>query len=228
MKLSVSTTQKENLLGWGYWLISLFVLPFALDLVSNLLPVPLSDTGGNLVFFAVNFLAVTVIFRRFLASSVRQALNTPWHCLRFAALGLALYFIAMWAISQAIVWCYPDFSNVNDDAIADLAGENYSLWAFGTIFLVPVTEELLHRGLVFQNLQRRSRPLAYCASTFAFSFVHILGYIGTADALTLALCFAQYLPAGLALAWAYERADTIVAPMLIHITINQIGMSALR
>jgi membrane protease YdiL (CAAX protease family) len=38
----------------------------------------------------------------------------------------------------------------------------------------------------------------------------------------------QYLPAGLALAWAYEKADTIWAPILMHMTINQISITFMR
>ena len=56
----------------------------------------------------------------------------------------------------------------------------------------------------------------------------MVGYIGSADLITLCLCFMQYLPAGITLAWAYEKADTIAAPMLIHIMINLIGTTAMR
>jgi len=38
----------------------------------------------------------------------------------------------------------------------------------------------------------------------------------------------QYLPAGIAFAWAYEKSDTILTPILMHISINQIGIAALR
>ena len=65
-------------------------------------------------------------------------------------------------------------------------------------------------------------------SSLVFASIHVIGYIGLFDWQTLCLCLAQYLPAGIALAWAYEKADTIVAPILMHITINQIGMLAMR
>ena len=127
-----------------------------------------------------------------------------------------------------IVLIEPNFSNVNDNAIAGLAQEN-GKWIFVcTVFFVPVVEELIYRGLIFQNLQRKNRLLAYCVTVAVFSFIHIMGFIGSESWRTLAICFVQYLPAGLALAWAYEKTDTIITPILIHIAINLLGMTILR
>jgi membrane protease YdiL (CAAX protease family) len=56
----------------------------------------------------------------------------------------------------------------------------------------------------------------------------VLGYIGSADLLTLALCFLQYIPAGLCLAWAYDASGSIFAPVLIHTVINALGILSLR
>ena len=46
--------------------------------------------------------------------------------------------------------------------------------------------------------------------------------------LELFLSFLQYVPAGLCLAWSYEKADSIWAPILIHIAVNQMGNLAMR
>ena len=55
-----------------------------------------------------------------------------------------------------------------------------------------------------------------------------MGYIGEYDASRLILCFLQYIPASLILAWTCERSGTIVTPILIHTVINAIGIAALR
>ena len=228
MKLTVSMTRRETALGWGYLLVSMFVLPFALGFCNALLPAPLSETVLNLIFFALNFLCVAVIFHRFLTESVRAAIKNLWRCLRAAAIGFLLYYLALTLLSRVTFFLYPDFSNVNDANIVHLSQQHFPLMAFATVFLVPITEETLYRGLLFQSLSRKSRVAAYAVSTLVFSAIHIMGYVGTADFVTLILCFIQYLPAGLTLAWAYEQADTIVAPMLMRITINQIGIAAMR
>ncbi len=228
MKLSICMTRRETLVGWCYLLFSMFFLPLALVLLNGLLENPLSETEINLVFLGLNFMAVAVIFRRFLTASVKAAWSTPWRCLRFSAFGFALYYLFSLVVAGIILWISPDFSNVNDDTVIGLFEEHPALMSFTTILLVPITEETLYRGLLFQGFQRKSRLFAYCLSTLIFAAIHVVGYIGHYDLLTLSLCFIQYLPAGIAIAWAYEKADTIVAPMLIHITINQIGTSVMR
>ena len=228
MTQPVSMTRREILLGWSYLLISVFVLPSALLFANSCLKAPLSDGIINLLFFGINFLCVTGIFHRFAKASVQAALNTPGRCLQFAALGFLIYYLAVTALGQLTLWLQPEFSNINDASISQLSQEYPVLWAIATVFLVPVSEELLYRGLLFQSLRRKSRAIAYLLSTLVFAGIHVIGYIGISDPLTLILCFAQYLPAGICLGWAYERADTIVAPILIHITVNQIGIAAMR
>ena len=135
MKLSVSTTRKENLLGCGYWLISLFVLPTALQLVCYLLGISLSLSTLNILFFVINFACVVGIFHKFLLSSVKVAWATPWKCLWCAAKGLLIYYFFTFVVSVLIFpWVGPDFSNVNDNAILDMAQEHTGWMAFCTVF----------------------------------------------------------------------------------------------
>ncbi len=228
MKLSISMTRRETLLGSVYLLFSIFLFPVLLGLINSMLPTPLSATELNLVFFAVSFVTVVTILRRFLWESLKIAIRSPWRCLRFAGVGMLLYYVGMLLVTQIILRISPDFSNVNDNNIMDLYGEHPALMSLCTIWLVPITEESLHRGVIFQSLRQKNRLLAYVVSSAFFSIIHVMGYVGQFDWLTLILCFIQYLPAGIALAVAYEKADTIVAPMLMHITINQIATSVLR
>lgn len=228
MKLSISTTHRENLFGYIYLAFSQLLLPILIALVCYLLGYEISPAVLNIIYFGVNFVAIAAIFHRFLGQSLMAAIKNPWRCLRFAGLGFMLYYLGMLLVSFLILSVNPDFSNVNDNNIADMVQEHTKLLSFGTVFLVPVVEETLYRGLIFQQLQRKHRFLAYLVSCLVFSGVHVVGYIGKAHWLTLLLCFVQYLPAGISLAWAYEKSDTIFAPILMHITVNQLGIAALR
>ena len=228
MKLSVAMTRRETLLGWIFLPVSLFILPGLIGILNARLAEPLSDTIINILYFALNFLGVALIFHRFLLSSIQKAWQNRWKCLRFAALGFLFYYIAMLMISYGIMKFYPDFSNVNDATIMALAEEHRTLMTFCTVLLVPVAEETLYRGLFFQGLHHRSRLLAYSISTLMFASIHVFGYIGLFDGTTLLLCFLQYLPAGLCLAWAYTKADTIFAPILIHTIINAVSIGLVK
>ncbi len=228
MKLSISTSRAENLLGCGYLLFYQFFLPGLIGTVAYFLGQPISPSLLNVLFFIINFVAVVCIFRSFLWRSVQAAWENPWRCLRCAALGLAVYYVAMFLFSFVILQIDPEFSNANDQAILELTTEHGKIIAFCTVFLVPVVEETLFRGLIFQQLYRKNHFLGYCVSAALFSLIHIVGFIGIESWRTLLLCFIQYLPAGIALAGAYKQADTVIAPILMHMTINQIALSAMR
>ena len=224
MKLSISMTGREKTLGAGFLLISMFALPFALGIISALLPRPLTNTEVNLLYFSINYLCVVLIFRNFLRESVKKFLATPKRCLCWAWWGMVAYYGVSFLLGKGIRAVSPDFSNVNDDSIAQMTQSYSLLMVLATGILVPIYEEVFYRGLLFQGLHQKSRALAYCVSIAVFAFIHIMGYVGSYDGLTLLLCFVQYLPAGVILAYVYQRTDTIVSPILIHIMINQIGL----
>ena len=221
-------TRRESLLGWSYLLISIFVLPVVLVFLNAILGKPMSDTVLNLALLWVNFGAVTVIFHRFLISSLKLATDHFWRCLRFAFFGFGLYYLVSIVIAQIIGVFFPDFSNVNDEAVMGLFQEHPDMMAFTTVFLVPITEETLYRGLFFQGFQRKNRVFAYCLSTVVFAGIHIISYIGRTDFLTLLICFIQYLPAGICFAWVYVKADSVWAPILMHMANNHIAMFVTR
>ncbi len=225
--LSVKMTRGEAISGWIYMVVQLLFLPTALVLANAMLHSPLDEAALNFVFFCLNFLCVTVIFHRYLISCGKISLADPGKCLITALLGYLLYWGLNFAVSLLILGIYPEFNNVNDASIQLLVDENFILTAIGTVLLVPVTEEVLFRGLIFQGLHRKSRFWAYTVSAIAFCLPHVLGYIGQYSPIHLLLCFVQYLPAGIALAWAYERADSIWAPIFIHTFINLTGVTAM-
>ena len=227
-KLSVTPTAGELRLGLGYWGFELLVLPAVLSLVFPVIAPALSEAGQNLVFFALNFICLCAILRRFLLDSLRLLPEAP---LRLLVVGLAA-FAAFWAVSLGLRWLFgtlfPGFTNVNDNAIGQMAKANYAATAIGTVLLAPVAEELVFRGLIFGSLHSHSRGLAYGVSCGVFALIHILSYVGQYPAATLLLCFFQYLPAGVCLGWAFEKSGSIFTPMAVHMAINLITLQTLR
>ena len=228
MNLSVTLNRKERNWGLIYLLLELLVFPSVLSLVNALFPRPLTETELNAVFFVLNFACVLAIFHRFLWRSLPRTENQLWICLRYAFFGFVLYQVASYLMTLLITLIQPEFMNVNDEAIAGMAQENFFILNICTVLLVPLTEECLFRGLFFLGLQERGKFSSYAVSTVLFSLVHVVGYVGLYDFPTLLLCFIQYLPAGLCLGWAYRKSDTIFAPILMHMTINQLGILSMR
>lgn len=223
-----SISPQENSRGWGYLFFQLLVLPYLLSIISTLLPRPLSPAELNFAFYSINFIAIVIIFRTYLHASARGALSRFWQILQAAILGLVAYEISNFLITRTITHFFPGFTNVNDASISAMTGSNFTLMAMGIVFLVPPVEEVLYRGMIFRRLYAVSRPAAYIVSIVIFGAIHVIGYIGKCTPGTLALCFVQYIPAGVWLAWTCHKADNILASIAVHAAINAIGLSITR
>ncbi len=223
---TVTMNHREANNGAVYLLVSLFMLPQLLFAIGIIFP--LSDAVLNFLYFLLNFLAVVWIFRKFISHSAANALTKPKRILTVSFWFFLLYIASNLLVSHLILSLYPDFSNQNDSNIQQMTGQNGFLMILGTVFFVPLTEECLYRGLLFGLLRRRSRAAAYLISVPVFCMIHIIGYVGIVPAHVLLLSFLQYVPAGVFLALAYERADSIFAPILIHTAVNALGMIAAR
>ncbi len=227
-KFSVTMSRTEVILGLLLLAAQLLVLPALLVILNRLLGEPLNEVQINFAFFCLEFLLTVALFHRFLLESGKHALNEPFRTLRFAGLGLLLHWLGSRAMFMLILRLYPGFANVNDASIGALTQENQTLMTIGTVFLVPVAEEVLYRGVIFGALSKYSFLLGYMISTVSFSALHIVGYIGLYDPMLLFMCFLQYIPAGICLCWTYRKADSIWAPILMHITINQASILSMR
>ena len=228
MKRFPKPTPNEFVFGFIYFLLQLLVIPGIIVAVNMLLSTAMPEAVLNVLCFAVNFLAVLVIFRKFLRTNFRLLRQTPWHVLRWAGIGFVLYMLGNYLFGWLVTLLDPGFANINDAAIMQMVQDHYGLMTLGTVILVPLAEECFYRGLMFRGIYDRSPVLAYLLSMAFFSLAHVLGYVTMADLGTLLLCFVQYLPAGFALAFAYRKSGSIFASVLIHMAVNQTGMLLMR
>ena len=226
--LYISMSRGEKILGWLYLAFSFLALPSLLQLLNQNLASPMNDAKLNFAYYCVNFFAIVCIFRTFLRDSLVAMWRDLWTFIQAVVLGYVAYWAATRVMDFAMSYLMPGFQNINDSSMVTMAQNNYTLMAIGVVLLVPLTEEMFFRGLIFRNLYRSSQVAAYLVSMAAFAAVHVLAYIGTTSVTTLVICFLQYLPAGLCLAWAYTKADNIFAPVAVHALVNAIAIGAVR
>ncbi len=224
MTNTFSLTRREKALGFVYLPLELVVLPAALLLLFPGLSAP----QQNFCYFAINFVACILIFHRLLGLSLKPMCRSPFLFFWIVLLGLAGYQSMSMLLGGLIIRLAPEFYNVNDSGILQLLAQDRLLTAVGTVLLVPLAEECLHRGLVFGFLAQKSLPLAYVLSTALFCVIHMMGYIGSYPAWLLLVGLLQYVPAGICLAWAYEKSGSLFAPICIHMIVNALGVSAMR
>ncbi|MDO5400514.1 MAG: CPBP family intramembrane metalloprotease [Eubacteriales bacterium] len=224
--LSACPSRRETIWGFSYMAFELLLLPELLHAMNPWMRLPEAEL--NFVFFLLNFLALSLILHDYLGRSLQQVWRHPAYFCQAVILGGAAYYACFHAVNYIIDLLAPGYANLNDSSIASMAGSRSFLMAVGTVILVPPAEECLYRGLIFRNLYGKSRWAAYAVSILAFALVHVLGYVGTYSPLHLTMAVLQYLPAGLCLAWAYTKADTVFAPIFIHALVNAISLSKLR
>lgn len=92
------------------------------------------------------------------------------------------------------------------------------LYIFTVSFIVPVSEELIFRGVIFGHLRRAFRPwIAVILCAVSFGIMHGVSiHIGYA------------LVCGFIIAACYHLTDSIVAPILLHMVFNVFGSGVLN
>ena len=225
---SVALTKRQFIGGYLYLAAEFLVIPTLLRYLIDTFFQGASDATVNFLYYLINFCAVWLIFGSFLVRNFGILRNHFLRFLGYALMGLILYWTSSIVMTNLTYTLMPEFTHVNDASIAVITQDGFLLMAIGTVLLVPTAEECLFRGLMFRGLWGMGRFLAYAVSALCFCAVHIAGYIGTYDLPLLAMCFVQYLPAGLILAWSFEKSSTIFTPILIHSVINAIGIYTMR
>ena len=226
--LSVSLSKKEQFYGMGYLIFHVLFLPKILLFAARMLPIQLTNTHINLIYFSINLLAAVLILHRYMLAFFPISGKKLLDILSVAAAGFILYWILSTAVSYLVYYIQPNFTNQNDQAVTTMAESNYPLMFIGAVIFVPITEECFFRGVLFRGLYDRSPVAAWLVSICVFSAIHIIGHTASLTFLGMVLSFVQYLPAGLCLAASYRLTGSLLCPILIHAATNLVGMLALR
>lgn len=108
----------------------------------------------------------------------------------------------------------PDVQQQLRDAASNPA--TLPLMALAAVVVVPIAEELLYRGMLFQALRTRlGRWPAIGLSGLVFGLLHAQGTLeGTL------LLLAAFYPFGMWLAWLFDRRGTLAASIVCHMAYN--------
>lgn len=222
--LGVTMTKYERILGWVFLPFYVCLLAILLSIACALLGWEPSDVQLNAVYFAINIVVILLIFHRFLWNSLGGIPKKFWLFVQALILGFVLYYASVIVLGLLYSWLFPDLVNLNNESVETLATSDYGLTVVFTVIIAPIVEETLMRGLVFGSIQRKSRVWAYIVSMLLFASLHVWQYVGAASVGTILLCAVEYLPAGVALGWTYEKAGNLWAAIFLHMIINAISI----
>ena len=219
-------TKAERIAGWIYLPFYLLLMEVCLYYGTSFLGIELTDTQYSGVWFALNLIATLLIFHKFLLRSFRAI--RFWRLLQAIGLGAVFYYGGNFIMSTVYALLDLQVISFNDETIDQLAQSSFWLVTVCSVVVAPIVEETLARGLIFGTIRRHSRVVAYLLSTLFFCAIHVVAYIPSQGLIPVLLAASLYLPAGFTLAWAYERANTIWAPIMLHILINSLSALLLQ
>ena len=215
----------EQVAGFCYLPFYMILLPLGLSWLSGLLDLRLTDVQINVAYFIINCVMIWIIFHNFLLRSFRSI--RFWELVQALILGFCLYYAGKFLLGLVLQLLKLSVTNFNDETVTGLISQNRLVMLVCTVFLAPIVEETLVRGLLFGVIRRQNRILAYAVTILFFCVMHIWQYLSVYDVRDVLLAGLQYIPAGIALGWTYEKSNTVWAPIGLHMVINAISMGLL-
>ena len=222
--------KKELIAGAVYLPLHMYVIASVFVFFMLLFDFAVTPIAINLMAMGFGACMLCLLFRKHLRESLMQFFTCGRGNVRILLLGMSMRYALNIALSALIVLCFALLGremaiiNPNQDAVEVILETH--LW--GTVLLAvvlaPIVEELLFRSLLFAPLLTFNRLAAYLISGLAFGFLHIAAFLFTQPSPLLLLTILMYLPAGIALAWAYEKSGNIITPMLLHALMNVVAI----
>lgn len=227
-------TKQEKIAGWVYLPVHLLVIPLLLSVLALRLPYEISDGIANLLYMGFGFAYSLLFLRGFLRRGFDALADRPIGVLLAIANAIAIYWIC--SILMNIIWgilserfaldaLLTSTENPNDAALSSYMGREAQIIKALAICIAPVVEEVLFRGVLFGEIRKRSRILAYVVSALLFGVFHIWQYALVYREPLLLIYTIQYIPHSIGLAWSYERSNSIWAPIFCHMAMNMLAFS---
>lgn len=187
--------------------------------VYRLIPSPqLANMFSELVFFVIAGLLFILLMKNHISSVL------PFRKPKGAAIGgvfviLISFFLSAQAISMLTLWLFPNqtVSASEDISSSMLSGSSVFLMLISTTLAPAVTEEILHRGIIFRGLKNsfRSRPLIMALTGILFGVFHISP-----------VRWSMPILMGVIAAWIMLETDNIFYTMLLHFLYNSLLIGA--
>lgn len=218
-------SRPQQIFGIIYLPIHIFVLPLLLpELFAKYGIVDLGTV--NLVYYAIGLVVTFAAFMSYLRAEFDPLVERLFHCILTFFMALGLDYILSLAVNSIVLALTQGVDNPNDTTIGEIALQSSGAIKAAAVFMAPIVEEVLFRGVIFGAVRERSRGLAYVLSVLIFSVYHVWQYVAVTGDLKLMVYVLQYIPVSIVLAWAYERSGTLWVPIGFHMMINSMTFAA--
>lgn len=216
-------TKTQAVLGWCYLPMHFLVIPLLASLYAVFSPEPVSEIAVNIAYYAVGLAFVAVVMWSWLRRSFDILLDNITKNIINLLVAFAMDYALSIVVSVILLFVGDSLANPNNEAVMDLANQDYGAMKGISIFIAPIVEETLFRGVVFGTIRGKNRVAAYIVSILLFSVYHIWQYVLVYADPYLLLYVLQYIPISFALAWLYERSGSIWTTIFFHMILNALS-----
>lgn len=222
-------TPREAALLGVYIPIHCIVFPLLVNWHAAHYPGAFTQLQYNVIYLLVSFAVVLLLGLRYLRREFDTLLDRKLLSLITAIQGYFIYLFAGYAIIMVLLLMFGgvEWENPNNEAIVGMAMDDTMKVLAMSVFLGPVVEEVLFRGVLYGQLRRFGALAAYAGSTILFALLHVWQYAVWGDGASALLYMVDYLPVGFALAWCYERSGSLWTGIFLHLGLNYSAMSLL-
>ena len=219
----------ESIVGWVYLFVHMFAMVYLVSALNNYvfprMGFQLSSGHLNLLYYGIGFVFLLITMFRYLKESFADLCSNVFNTLIGVLAGYILYILFSNLVGYFLSIFLQELTNPNSQAVSAETRLNPNTMLAVGVLLAPIVEEVLFRGVAFGTLRRNNVLLAYAVSSVLFAVYHLWQYFIYSYNSALFLYLLQYIPAGIVLAWSYERGRNIWCPVFLHMLINYVSMT---
>ncbi len=217
--------KSRTIAGIVYLPFHVVIFPIFLAMAATWLPGGLDELTQHIIYYALGFLFCLIVMWKYLRSAFDIMLDNPVMSVAVLIFGYFMYLLLSYLSIGVLLMIVGDkLSNPNNEAVQSLANDSPRAVLGLAVFIAPIVEEVLFRGVVFGSLRVKHRVWAFIVSISLFALYHVWQYALVSMDLTTLLYVIEYIPAGYALAWTYEKTNCIWIPIFLHMFINILSM----
>ena len=221
-------THGERLAALIYLPLHVAALPLLLGLLMSVWPdAGLTETALNIFYYTLGCVYMLVFLWRYFRRDYNTLLDGLSRCVMAFFMAYMLNIVLSYALQLgALALGYDITATPNDETVMDLAEQGYNVMFAMAVFMAPLVEEPLFRGLVYGGIRQKSRVLAYFVSVTLFAFYHVWQYAVVYADLRYFAYAVNYIPVSIALAYSYKKSGSIWVPIGFHMLVNGLVMSS--
>lgn len=213
-------TVEEQRVGWVFFGLYLVVFPFLVGLVTRFLDEHLelgfTAAESSAIYYAAVLLLVVATFWNFLKNAFRILRDNTRQNLFALAAGFVggLVFTVLLSLIPL---------PVENPVIGDYRAQFLLSPGFTTavvMFLRPMAEEILFRGLLFGSLRKKNRAVAYAVSVGLSALMAVWQFMLPDGGPLYLLLALRYIPLAAATTWAYDIGGSVLTPMALRVILN--------